>query len=95
LNAWAWANGPRDGGWVVGLQNRHQVTTAVGDRHFMVVRFTLVGAHLLLGLLMHLIANGAVELELIDPALARVLVSHRRRGKLDRSFDAMESLIAA
>jgi hypothetical protein len=55
----------------------------------------LVGAHLLLGLLMHLIANGAVELELIDPALARVLVSHRRRGKLDRSFDAMESLIAA
>lgn len=30
----------RDGVWVVGLHNRHQLTTAVGERQFMVVRFT-------------------------------------------------------
>jgi len=65
----------RDGVWVVGLHNRHQLTKAVGERQFMVVRFTPLGAHLFLGLPMHLIANQAVDLELIDPALARVLLS--------------------
>ena len=39
----------RDGVWVVGLHNRHQLTKAVGERHFMVVRFTPTGAHLFLG----------------------------------------------
>jgi len=84
----------RDGAWVVGLQNRHQLTQAVGERHFMVVRFTPIGAHLFLGLPMHVIANEAVDLELIDPALARVLVSRIgvARSWIDR-FAAMESLI--
>jgi AraC-like DNA-binding protein len=85
----------RDGVWVVGLHNRHQLTTAVGDRHFMVVRFTPMGAHLFLGLPMHLIANQAVDLELIDPALARVLVSRIVvAGSWTDRFTAMESLIA-
>lgn len=85
----------RDGAWVVGLHTRHQLTQAVGERHFMVVRFTPIGAHLFLGLPMHLIANEAIDLEQIDSALARALV---RRVGLARSwterFDAMESLIA-
>lgn len=85
----------RDGVWVVGLHNRHHFTTAVGDRHFMVVRFTPMGAHLFLGLPMHLIANEAVDLELIDPALARVLVSRIVvAGSWTDRFTAMESLIA-
>lgn len=85
----------RDGVWVVGLHNRHQLTTAVGDRHFMVVRFTPMGAHLFLGLPMHVIANEAVDLELIDPALARVLVSRVAiAGSWADRFTAMESLIA-
>lgn len=85
----------RDGVWVVGLHNRHQLTTAVGERHFMVVRFTPIGAHLFLGLPMHLIANEALDLELIDRALARVLVSRIGVASswTDR-FAAMESLIA-
>jgi AraC-like DNA-binding protein len=85
----------RDGVWVVGPHNRHQLTKAVGERHFMVVRFTPIGAHLFLGLPMHLIANEAVDLELIDPALARVLVSRIgvAASWTDR-FAAMESLIA-
>ena len=85
----------RDGVWVVGLHNRHQLTQAAGERHFMVVRFTPIGAHLFLGLPMHLIANEALDLALIDPALARALVS---RVGVARSwperFAAMESLIA-
>ncbi len=85
----------RDGVWVVGLHNRHQLTTAVGERHFMVVRFTPMGAHLFLGLPMHSIANEAVDLELIDPALARVLVSRIVvAGSWTDRFTAMESLIA-
>jgi AraC-like DNA-binding protein len=85
----------RDGVWIVGLHNRHQRTQAAGERHFMVVRFTPIGAHLFLGLPMHVITNEALDLALIDPALARALVS---RVGLARSwperFDAMESLIA-
>ena len=61
----------------------------------MVVRFTPIGAHLFLGLPMHLIANEAVDLALINPALARVLVSRIGVASswTDR-FAAMESLIA-
>jgi len=85
----------RDGVWVVGLHSRHQLTAAVGDRHFMVVRFTPIGAHLFLGLPMHVIANEAVDLELIEPALARALVSRvGLAGSWTERFDAMESLIA-
>ena len=85
----------RDGIWVVGLHNQHQLTQAVGQRHFMVVRFTPIGAHLFLRLPMHLIANEAVDLELIDPAFARVLVSRIGVAEswTDR-FAAMESSIA-
>jgi AraC-like DNA-binding protein len=85
----------RDGVWVVGLHNRHQLTQAVGERHFMVVRFTPIGAHLFLGLPMHLIANEALDLELVDPCLARILLSRIgvARSWTER-FAAMESLIA-
>ena len=85
----------RDGVWVVGLHNRHQLTEAAGERHFMVVRFTPMGAHLFLGLPMHLIANEAVDLEVIDPALARVLVRRiGAAGSWTDRFAAMDSLIA-
>ena len=85
----------RDGAWIVGLHARHQLTQAVGERHFMVVRFTPIGAHLFLGLPMHSIANEAIDLEQIDASLARAVM---RRVGLARSwterFGAMESLIA-
>jgi AraC-like DNA-binding protein len=85
----------RDGAWVVGLHTRHQLTQAAGERHFMVVRFTPIGAHLFLRLPMDLIANEALDVGAIDPALARVLM---RRVGLARNwadrFTAMEVLIA-
>src|SRR5262245_22033099 len=85
----------RDGVWVVGLHNRHQLTQAAGERHFMVVRFTPLGAHLFLGLPMHLIANEAIDLEQIHSAFARAIVGRvgRARNWLNR-FAAMESLVA-
>jgi AraC-like DNA-binding protein len=85
----------RDGVWVVGLHNRHQVTRAAGLRQFMVVRFTPIGAHLFLRLPMDLIANEAIDLGLIDRVLARVLVDRVAAAQswTDR-FAAMESLIA-
>src|SRR4051812_44846113 len=43
----------RDGVWIVGLHDKHQLTQALGERHFMVVRFTPIGAHVFLGLPMH------------------------------------------
>ena len=85
----------RDGIWVVGLHNRHQLTRAVGERHFMVVRFTPIGAHLFLGQPMHAIANEAVDLELINRALARVVMGRiAAAGSWADRFAAMESLIA-
>ena len=85
----------RDGAWVVGLHTRHQLTQAVGERHFMVVRFTPIGAHLFLGLPMHSIANAAIDLEQIDSGLARALMCRVgiARSWTDR-FAAMEAFIA-
>jgi AraC-like DNA-binding protein len=91
--AGAWT--AHDGVWVVGLHNTHQLTQAAGERHFMVVRFTPIGAHLFLGLPMHLIAGQALDLESIDSSLARVLASRIGVAKTwTELFAAMESLIA-
>lgn len=84
----------RDGVWVVGLHDRHQLTAAIGERQFMIVRFTPIGAHLFIGLPMHAIANQAVDLELIDPTLARALVGRTSAGSWTDRFAAVESLIA-
>lgn len=84
----------RDGAWVVGLHESHQLSEAVGVREFMVVRFTPIGASLFLGVPMHLIAGQAVALEQLDPSLERLVIG--RVGVAtswsDR-FAAMESLI--
>ena len=86
----------RDGSWVVGLHDRQQITQAVGERHFMVVRFTPMGAHRFLGVPMHAIANAATDLELIDPGLARVLTSRvARAGSWCDRFAAVEALIGS
>jgi len=84
-----------DGVWIVGLHDRHQITEAVGEREFMIVRFTPLGAHRFLRLPMHSIANQALDLALIEPALARAVKSRvgLARNWADR-FAAMEFLIA-
>jgi Domain of unknown function (DUF6597) len=39
-----------DNAWVMGLQTRYYLSEAIGERRFMVVRFTPLGAHLFLRL---------------------------------------------
>ena len=53
-------------GWVAGLQTRHRLTEAVGDRDFLVIRFTPIGAHLFLKTPMNLLADRTIELEEIE-----------------------------
>jgi AraC-like DNA-binding protein len=92
-DAGEWA--ARDHAWVVGLHAKHQMTEAVGERHFMVVRFTPLGAHRFLRMPMDLIANRAVDLASIDPALARLTMSRVGiANSWTARFDAMEALIA-
>jgi len=85
-----------DHAWVTGLQTRYHLGEAFGERRFMVVRFTPLGAHLFLRLSMDSLTDRAVPLDQADPRLAslvrdRVMVE---RGWPER-FDAMEALIGS
>jgi AraC-like DNA-binding protein len=89
-------SGPQrlDHAWVTGLQTSHQLSEASGERRFMVVRFTPLGAHLFFKLSMDSLADRAVMLEQVDPRIT-ALVSDRvmtANGWAER-FDAMEELI--
>jgi AraC-like DNA-binding protein len=85
----------RDGAWVVGLHDRHQLVEAAGEREFMVVRLTPLGAHHFLRMPMHLIAGQAVELNAFDPKLAGLVMSRVGAARSwDDRFAAMEALIA-
>lgn len=84
-----------DGAWITGLHDGHYRTEAVGERNFMVVRFTPLGAHLFFGLPMHLLANQTVSVANIDSDLARLLMSRAgTAGNWSDRFAAMDSLIA-
>jgi AraC-like DNA-binding protein len=85
-----------DHAWVTGLQTHHQLSEAVGERRFMVIRFTPLGAHLFLRLSMDELTDRAVALDQIDPQLASLLNDQVAvaSGWADR-FDAMERLIAS
>ena len=91
-------SGPQrlDHAWVTGLQTRHRFSEATGERRFMVVRFTPWGAHLFFHLSMDSLADRAVLLEQIDPAIAALVSDHvmAARGWAER-FDAMEELIGS
>jgi len=84
-----------DDAWIVGLQDSHQLSEAAGERDFMVVRLTPLGAHHFLRMPMHIIRGRAVELSALDPRLARLVVSRTSAARSwnDR-FDAIEALIA-
>ena len=89
----AWAS--RDGAWVVGLQDRPQLSEAVGERDFMIVGFTPLGAHHFLRTPMHLVRRQAVDLAALDARLSAEVMGRVgvARGWAAR-FDAIETLIA-
>jgi len=65
---------------VTGLQTRYHLSEATGERRFMVVRFTPLGAHLFLRLSMDALADRTVGLEQIDPGLTSLASDRRRLG---------------
>jgi len=85
-----------DHAWVTGLQTHHQLSDAIGERRFMVVRFTPLGAHLFFHLSMEALTDRAVPLEQIDPRIALLVSDHVMVARTwAERFDAMESLIGS
>ena len=85
-----------DHAWVTGLQTQPHFSEAIGERRFMVVRFTPLGAHLFLHLAMDSLTDRTVPLEQVDSRIAtlvrdRVMVG---QGWTER-FDAIERLIGS
>lgn len=83
-----------DHAWVTGLHTRYHLGEAFGERRFMVVRFTPLGAHLFLRLPMDSLTDRVVPLDAVDPSIA-ALVRDRvmLTGDWAQRFDAMEALI--
>jgi len=82
--------------WIVALQHRHQIREAFGARDFMVIRFTPIGAQMLLGAPMDLLTDRTVELEDVDGRFARLLITHAETTRdWAARFDIVENLIAA
>ncbi|HEY2751804.1 DUF6597 domain-containing transcriptional factor [Phenylobacterium sp.] len=87
--------GSHDGARIVGLHDRHQLVRAVGEREFMVVRLTPLGAHHFLRAPMHAIRGRALELGALDPKLAGLVTNRMGAARnWDDRFAAMEKLIA-
>src|SRR5581483_3602165 len=81
-------------GWVAGLQTRHRITEAVGDRDFLVIRFTPIGAHLFLKTPMNLLADDTIDLEDIEAPFARFFMNAVGAARdWDRRLDRAERLV--
>ena len=82
--------------WIVALQHRHQIREAFGARDFMVIRFTPIGAHMLLGTPMDLLTDRTLAVEDVDSRFSRLLTGHAEAtdGWAAR-FDIVENIIAA
>src|SRR5262249_57199563 len=82
--------------WIVALQHRHQIHEAFGARDFMVIRFTPIGAHMLLGTPMDLLTDRVLALEEVDSRFSRLLMRHAEATHdWAARFDIVENIIAA
>ena len=82
--------------WVVAPQHRHQIREAFGNRDFMVIRFTPIGAQMILRTPMDLLTDRTLQLEDIDRRFSRLLTGHADPAHdWATRFDAVENLIAA
>ncbi len=81
--------------WIVALQHRHQIREAFGARDFMVIRFTPIGAQMLLGAPMDLLTDRTLALEDLDSRFSRLLRSHAEATHdWAARFDIVENIIA-
>jgi AraC-like DNA-binding protein len=82
--------------WIVALQHRHQIHEAFGARDFMVIRFTPIGAQMLLGAPMDLLTDRTLALADIDSRFSRLLMGHAEATHdWAARFDIVENIIAA
>lgn len=85
-----------DHAWVTGLQTRHRLNEAIGERSFMVVRLTPLGAHRFLRLSMDELVERTVPLEQVGSRIASLVSDHVMvAGGWSDRFDAMERLIGS
>ena len=69
---------------------------AFGARDFMVIRFTPIGAQMLLGAPMDLLTDRTLALEDVDGRFARLLMAHAETTRdWAARFDIVENIIAA
>ena len=81
--------------WIVALQHRHHIREAFGARDFMVIRFTPIGAQMLLGAPMDLLTDRTLALEDLDSRFSRLLIGHAETAHdWAARFDIVENLIA-
>lgn len=83
-----------DHAWVTGLQTGHRLSDATGERSFMVVRFTPLGAHRFLRLSMHELTDRVAPLDQLDSTISSLVRDHVMvAGGWEERFDAVELLI--
>jgi AraC-like DNA-binding protein len=88
---------PIDGrhAWIGGLRDRPLLTETTGAVHCLEARFTPIGAHRFLGLPMHALTNGVVELEDILGAAARRLTARLQEAAgWEARFATLDAFIA-
>ena len=82
--------------WIVAPQHCHQIREAFGARDFMVIRFTPIGAQMLLGAPMDLLTDHTLALEDVDSRFARLPTGHAEATHdWAARFDIVENIIAA
>jgi AraC-like DNA-binding protein len=81
--------------WIVALQHSHQIREAFGARDFMVIRFTPIGAQMLLGAPMDLLTDRILALEDVDSRFSRLLTGAAEAARdWAARFDIVENIIA-
>ena len=81
--------------WIAALQHRHHIREAFGTRDFMVIRFTPIGAQMLLGTPLDLLTDRTLALEDLDSRFSRLLTCHAEAAHdWAARFDIVEDIIA-
>ncbi|MBO0859745.1 MAG: AraC family transcriptional regulator [Chloracidobacterium sp.] len=80
--------------WIVALQHSHQIREAFGTRDFMVIRFTPIGAQMLLGAPMDMLTDHILALEDVDSRFSRLLTGAAEAARdWAARFDIVENII--
>ncbi len=82
------------GAAVIGVHDAYVITEETGAQHVLVVRLRPAGAHILFDVPTHELANGFVELDEVNPEIARCLPLELYDADWETRFSIMDSIIA-